>query len=265
MAASLLGIFTGAHTATATATTSTRTTTAGSLVTGCGANWVDASGAALAITDNQANGYTESFESEVGAFINFCLAYNLAGTRGAGHTVTITKTGAGGSPATSVTAQEWDGIAASPTIDTGALANGTSTSPSCSVTVTGGAALIVAMVVYDGSATTITVSDGTQASEQDESNTRQAQNVAYKLSQTGSVTIAWTLGASRVWGCRAVAFEESGGGAAGQPTVKRFGGVPGMSGGAGGGNNFGGGTRWQREGGLYVPRRTIFIPRRFAA
>jgi hypothetical protein len=231
MPASLLGIFTGADAAGVTSrTTSSRTTTAGSLITICVAGWNSSTGAALSESDNKSNAYTEDFESEFAStgssFINFALGHNLAGTRGASHTCTGTS-----SPANnlSVTAQEWDGIDAAPTIDVGTLNTGTSTAPSCQVAVSGGAALVVGLMIYDGNATTIAPSGDTQASEEDEGNSDQAQNVAYKVSQTGTVTISWTLGASRNWACRAVAFTEAAGGGGGseEPQERRFGLTPG--------------------------------------
>lgn len=208
MAASLLGVFAGADATTAAVTTGSRTTTSGSLVTGCGGHWSSTTGTAVAITSSLAGTYTElqelEFTGQLG-FPNIALAYNIGGTRGASHTITSTQTG--GENFSSVTAQEWDGIQAAPTV-VSATATGNSTAPSVSVAV-GAASLAVGMVSYDNSpALTITPNGATQASEQDEDFTNCSQNVSFKVGQTGTPSIAWTLSGSGRWGAIIAAFTE---------------------------------------------------------
>lgn len=212
MPASLLGIFTGAD-GSSPITTSSRTTTSGSLITGCGAGWHDATGQTITISSNQAGVYTEEqefeFTSGAGSFVNMAVAQNIGGTRGAGHTITNTL-GSGGTVC-SVTAQEWDGIESSPTVAK-ATNTGASTDPTVSVAV-GASSLAVGMACYDGTTvlTFDTDSPGTEASAQDIDNTNQAQVVSYKVGQTGSPSIDWTLNASRTWGAIIVTFTESAG------------------------------------------------------
>lgn len=208
MAAALLGVF-GAAEGAGAPTTGSRTSTSGSLVLGHGGSNSGASDENLAITSSLAGTYTEAIQDRLqsGAVHYYlALSYNIGGTRGASHTLSMNDSGGN-----SLGGTEWSGIAASPTVDVGTASSGSSTTPSASVTVTGGAALVVGVCGYGGTATTIAVSDGTEAQEIDEDQSRASQNVAYKITQTGTVTISWTLGASRDWHAFAVAFTEDGG------------------------------------------------------
>jgi hypothetical protein len=210
-----LGKFTEADGNTvASVTSGSRTSTSGSLVIGGGASW-NSPAKSLDITSSLAGTYTEAFEEVFSTEATYVFTYNIGGTRGASHTLTCTPTS--GTVSQSVSGAEFDGIDASPTVTIGTVASGTSTSPSCSVTIPSGTATVVAIMAYDGSPTTITVSNGSEATEADENNDNQAHAMAYKIGQTGTVTIAWTLGASVEWSCRAVAFSEPASG-----TVKRL-------------------------------------------
>lgn len=219
---------------TAPITTPSKTTTAGSLVVGAGCAYNGGSSPQVAnVTSNQAGTYTKA--GDVAAVsgtdrVGYGLTYNIGGTRVAGHTLSIAST-----PATtqskSGSFQEFDSIAASPTVTAGTAASGTSTqTPSCQVTVPSGTATVIAQMIYFGGSTTATVTDGTEISEADENSDHQAMFVAAKFGVSGTVTITWLLAAARNWSCRAVAFEEDAGAAAGQPTMARWNGIPGMNG-----------------------------------
>lgn len=198
--------------ASAVATTNTVTTTAGNLLTACGVNWRSVTGGAMTLTDSKAVTWTEDpAEIEIGSFVNLALAYNQGGARGTLHSAIATGT-IGSSPQTTVSMHEWSGIDTSPTVVSNS-ATGTSTAPSVNVTV-GSASTVVACMSYDGATTTITPNSGTQAVEVDETSSVQNHAVAYKVGQTGTVTISWTLGASRTWGAVIESFTEVGGGGA---------------------------------------------------
>lgn len=211
--------------ASAAATTTTVTTTAGNLLTACGVNWRSNSGGVMTLTDSKSNTWTEDpAEIEVseaaGSFANLALAYNVGGTRGTLHTATATGS-SGGSPQTTVSLHEWSGIDTSPTVVTNS-ATGASTAPSVAITV-GASSTMVACLTYMGSSTTIAVNSGTQAIEVDESSSVQDHAVAYKVGQTGTITVSWTLGASRTWGVVAQAFTEAGGAAPATPRLMLLG------------------------------------------
>lgn len=204
--------------------TSSKTSTAGSLVVGGGATW-HSSEQNVNVTSSLAGTYTEASQITVVDGVNritYSLYYNVGGTRGASHTLTVAPT----SVARSVSWQEFDTIATSPTVTVGSSASGTSTGPSCSVTVpSGDPCTVIAIMTYAGSSTTATVADGTQIAEADENSDNQAHFTAAKFGQSpGSVTITWTLAASRLWSCYAIAVTETAA-AGGQPAVKRMGGV----------------------------------------
>lgn len=210
----LLGTFSAAEGLATSVTTGSRTSTSGSLVIGSGALF-NSPPDSLAISSSLAGTYTEAFEvNGFASDITYAIAYNIGGTRGASHTLTCTP--GTGTKAMSVAGAEFDGIDASPTVTVGTEATGTSTSPSCTVTIPSGNATVVAIVVYAGASTTISVSDGTETIEADENSDQQAHAIAHKIGQSGTVTIAWTLAASRNWSCRAIAFSEP---ASATPTI----------------------------------------------
>jgi len=217
--AALIGNFTETDGAGAL-TTGSRTSVAGSLITIHGATYdPSTSGANVVLSSNQAGTYTELQELEFsgggGDFINIALAYNIGGTRAAGHTCSMTDTGV-----QSLSASEWSGIEAAPTVASN-TGSGTSAAPTDSQAV-GAASLVILMLAYGGASTTIAVNDGTQASETDENSDNQAQAVHYKVAQTGTPSITATLGASRPWGVIIATFTEDGGGVA-AVTARRFG------------------------------------------
>lgn len=213
--ASLLGLFAAAESSTGSATSGSRTTTSGSLITNEPAAWNGATFPTFTESDDKSNTYTEhwdqNFEESATERGGYALASNLGGTRGASHEVTATTTGGSGM---SLGGQEWDGIAAGPVVTTGTVATGTSTDPTCSVTPSGGASLVIGQMIYNGAPKTFTVDNGTEAQEIDENNTRQAQGVAYKVAASGSTSISWLLSGTEFWSCRAIAFEEAAGVAA---------------------------------------------------
>lgn len=208
--ASLLGTFSAAEGAGAL-TTGSRTTTSGSLITGTPSNWGNAAYADLdACTDSKSNTYTRpstyqvNFSSGAGSFASVGISYNMAGTRGASHTVSHVDEVSNG-----LGAQEWDGVDSTPTVVVNTGSTGSSTAPSDGCGSVSGASLVILVFGYDGSATTASVSDGTQAQKIDENNDFQDCIVHYKVGQTGSPTITGTLAASRSWGALAIAFLES--------------------------------------------------------
>lgn len=212
MAASLLGVF-GAAEGTGAVTTGSRTTTSGSLITATGSVFASPEPTSVSTqTDSKSNTYTEDIDIPFGASNNcrINLSHNIGGTRGATHTVSKADDGAN-----ALGAQEWDGVAASPTIVTNS-ATGNSTAPSSSVAV-GAASLSILVFGYDGAATTFTTSDGTLAQEVDENNDQQSIGIHYKVGQTGTPSITATIAASRQWGALIVGFTETGGG--GGPSI----------------------------------------------
>lgn len=214
MAASLLGTFGAAEANSNTVTSGSRTTTAGSLVCAHCAKWNATNNALSTATDNKSNTFTNQveigFSGGAGDFPKINLCWNLAGTRGATHTVTHTEASTA-SDHTSIGGSEWDGIAASPAVSS---TTNTGTSATPSVTLTPGAtSLMVAGMGYGGAASTFAVTGPTLAViEIDENSDQQDQCVGYKASASGSTTLNFTIAASRLWGALVVAFEEAGGG-----------------------------------------------------
>lgn len=204
-------------------TTSAKTSTAGSLIVGGATDWHGTVAQTPNITSSLAGTYTKASDKtmNVGAErVMYGLTYNIGGTRGATHTLSLASTPSTGA-AKALSWQEFDSIAAVPTVTVGTEGAGTSTAPSCSVTVPSGTATVVAIMTYGGSSTTFTVADGTQISEADEDSSNQSQGVAAKFGVSGTVTITWTLAASRQWACYAVAFQDTGGGVAFMPSEPR--------------------------------------------
>jgi len=217
MAAALLGVWTAAE-GSGALTLSARTSTSGSLITVTPGVWPGVGANSLATpTDNKSNTYTEAGEinldnTESGQNGYASIAYNLpSGTRGTSHTISEADNGSN-----SLGAQEWSGIATSPTVATSATAAGTSTAPSASQAVSA-SSLAILVFGYALTTTTFTVNDGTLAQEIDENSDQQAVGVHYKVSQTGTPSITATLAASRPWGARLCCFTESGGAAFSPP------------------------------------------------
>lgn len=206
--ASLLGTFGAAEASATSVSSGSRTSTTGSLVIGQGSTWNGSDVGALAITDDKSNAYTEHLQDTVssgaGSFGEFVLSSNNGGTRGLSHEVICTTN----VNIVTVGGLEFDGVEASPTVDVGTLASGTGTAASCSVTPTGGAALVVGIMAYDGSGTTFAVNAGTLGLEVDENNDRQANGTNYIVNATGATTTSWTIALSRAWAARSVAWTE---------------------------------------------------------
>lgn len=210
----LIGTSASAHGAggAGTVVTASKTSTSGSLVVGGAGTWNGSVAQNPAVASSLAGTYTEAGDKIVnnGAErIEYGLTYNIGGTRGAAHTLTVTPNGVN----RSVSWQEFDSIdsGGSPTVGTEAT-NAGSSAPSCSVTVPSGTATVVGIMVYVGASTTAAVTDGTQITEADEASADQAHFIAAKFGVSGTVTITWSLAASRAWACYAVAFPETGGG-----------------------------------------------------
>jgi hypothetical protein len=205
--ASLVQTFVGGEAATAGVTSGSRTTTAGTTITVGGGHYRSSTPpTSVAVTDSKSNSYTdvELANTEV----RVTLGYNVAGTRGTTHTVTSTASGGSGDSASTVSGHEWDGIEVTPTIVTNtATSTGTAVAVSRAV---GAASLAVGIVAYQGASTTMAVASGTvEAYEQDENSDFQAQNVGYKVAQTGTPQLDWTLGASRLWLSVIICFTEA--------------------------------------------------------
>lgn len=207
----LIGNFTAAE-GNGALTTSSRTSISGSLVTIHGANWNSSAGGNVTLTSNQAGTYTELQDFEIspgaGNFVNIGMSYNIGGTRAAGHTCSCGATAG----ANTLSASEWSGIDPTPNVGSN---TGTSTGTAISDSITvGESAGIIMLITYAGSSTTIATNGGSQASETDENSDFQAQAVHYKVAQTGTPSIAATLGASSLWGVIIASFEEEAGAAA---------------------------------------------------
>lgn len=206
MPASLLGEWTAAE-GTGNITLAARTSTSGTLITAHGGSWADAVVTISFPNDNQSNAYTEpiaEIDCDPGADASYGgAAYNANGTRGASHTVTVNFSGT----VNSAYAAEWSGVEASPTV-VSTSATGSSTAPSASAAV-GAASLVVGHIWYNGANTTIVGNGSTDAENVDVDNSNQEFLVTYKVTQTGTPSIAGTLGASRVWGVIFLAFTEA--------------------------------------------------------
>lgn len=214
--ASLLGTFSAAE-GTGAVTSGSRTTTSGSvIVTAAGAFEVFVGSITVdACTDNKSNTYTKPTTNQTGDMdtggnaANVGTSYNLAGTRGASHTISKSDQGAN-----SVGACEFDGVeTASPVIASGS-GSGSGTAMSASPGALSAASLVVGVGGYGGSTTTFAPNGSTSGIEVDENSDQQCCFLYYNVAQTGTPNIAATLAASRTWGLVAVGFKE----AAGQDT-----------------------------------------------
>lgn len=234
--------------------TAAKTSTAGSLVVFGGATWHATVAQTPTFASSLAGTYTAHGNKtmNVGAErVMYGLASNIGGTRGASHTATIGPVAI----ARSGSFEEFDSVTASPTITVGTEAtNAGSTAPSCQVTVPSGTATVVAIMVYGGAATTAIVADGTQIAEADENSDWQDHFVAAKFGVSGTVTITWTLAASRQWACYAVAFQETGGGARGLFRTSPMNGV-----------GIGGSFFRDALSAPYTMRNRIYVPARMTA
>jgi hypothetical protein len=176
------------------------------------------------VTSSLAGTYTKVGDEAVASGsdrVGFGLTYNIGGTRGATHTLSVASTPAA-NQGKSGSWQEFDSIAASPTVTKGTAATATSNTPSCSVTVPSGTATVVGIMIYFGASATATVTDGTRISEADENSDFQAHFIAAKFGASGSTSIAWQFGAaaSRQWHSYCASFEEAGGGGGGRPRAR---------------------------------------------
>lgn len=205
MPATLLGLFAAAE-SSGVPTSGSRTTVAGSLITvACGAFAV---AAVSTPSDNKSNTYTEQVDlaCESGNNARVSLSYNIGGTRGASHTVTKADDGNN-----AIGGQEWDGVAASPTVASATTAFTTSTDPNASVAV-GAASLAVLVYGYGGASTTFedtSPATGTPGQEIDENSDQQDVCARYSVGQTGTVALHGKLAASRSWGAGIVCFTEA--------------------------------------------------------
>lgn len=213
MASSLTGVWSAAE-GTGAVTTGSRTPAAGSLITAiCGvytnpaaseSNSVPTSSLGAGVT------FTEQFDVSqvVGAGDAFAIscAYNIGGTRGS--SMTVSKADDGG--ANVLGAQEWAGVEASPTIAS-ATATGTNATPTQSVAVSA-ASLAIGVWGYNGTSATIgTSGSSVQAQEVDENADFQAVCAYYKITQTGTPSVAVALSGSRAWAGGIVCFTEDAG------------------------------------------------------
>lgn len=199
-------------------TTAAKTSTAGSLIVAGAATWDDQSvGRVPDVTSSLAGTYTKAGDKTMSnggiERVMYGITYNIGGTRGASHTITVTN--AVDVVNVSGSFQEFSGITAVPTVTVGTESTSASTTaPSCSVTVPSGTALVIGIMSYMGASTTATVADGTQISEADENSDFQDHFIAAKFGAAGATTITWTLAAARQTATYCTAFEESGGAAA---------------------------------------------------
>lgn len=113
----------------------------------------------------------------------------------------------------------------------GATASGVSTTPSVSVTSATGNLVVDAMVngVNTSDLPTATVGAG-QTQRWNDQLTNKIRGAGSTEPGAGSVTMSWSLSSSDTWGICGVDIIAAAGGAAGQPTMRRFGGTPYMSG-----------------------------------
>ncbi len=165
----------------------------------------------------------------------------------------VSVTLSGGSTYCNIVVHEFSGIDATP-LDDAQQGSGNSTAIATpSLTVTAAEDVIVAYMIAGGtnitgpgapfSLTTYGISGDVTAYFADE----------YAI--VTASTAATASCSSGAWGIVASAYKGGGGGATGQPTMRRWGGLSGVVGGKGIGQSSGGGKAWGRtRDGIYVPR-----------
>lgn len=199
-------------------TTGAITSTAGSMIIAAGVCYRgDSIACTRTISSSLTGTYTEAgvvSATNVGDRVQYGLVYNVGGQRTSGHTISVAS-----APTTtnskSASLQEFDSIAAVPTVTAGTTSTQSlTTAPTCSVTVPSGTATVLGTMVYFGGSTTATMAPGggTEISEADEDSTHQAMFVGGKFGASGATSITWTLVAARNTSARCYAFEETGGG-----------------------------------------------------
>lgn len=215
MASSLTGVWTAGE-GTGAVTTGSRTPAAASLITTSGGTYSNPAASESNSVPTASIGagitFTEQFDvsQDNGGGDAFAVSasYNIGGTRGSSTTISKADDGS----ANVIGAQEWAGVAASPTI-VSATATGTGTTATASVAVSA-ASLAVGVWAYNGSPATFSTSGSSvQAQEIDENADFQAVAVYYKVTQTGTPAVAVAISASRPWCGGIVCFTEDAGGA----------------------------------------------------
>ena len=198
---------------------------ADSLLVVAGACWAVAGApASVAVTDTLTTAYTVLDVANVGN-VRYFIARGLAPSAGA-CTVTVNPDGAASDFSFSI--DEFSGSHATPLDVDGGSSTGTSTTPSDGITtVTADDLLIGVMTHVAVSSPTLTKgADYTQIGEIENNLTTQCHHAEFRIVTTAQAyTVDWTVGASVAWGCYTAAFKEAVA-AAGQPTMRRWGGVP---------------------------------------
>jgi hypothetical protein len=123
----------------------------------------------------------------------------------------------------------YSGVDQTTSIGTPVTGTGQSTNPgTLSVTGTASTDLVVGVVMSDteNTASIAPTSPGTQISEVGNIGSDTTLNFQSSPGTGGTVSIAWTDATSDRWAAAAVRLLAAAGGAAGQPTMARFGGIP---------------------------------------
>jgi hypothetical protein len=201
-------------------------------------------------TDDYSNTWT-GLTVRVGAFAgDLAFWYCLSPSVGAGHTFSIAGSGEGAS----VCMAAFSGVNAYHS-ENGLSPQATNPSAGSVTPPEDGCLIVTAAAIYNGNASHATIGSPytLQAFVNGLNSTHWDSTLAYYIQPTaGSVNPSWTSDADVA--AAVAVFTPSAGGSAGQPTTRRWGGVP-YVGGHGIGNK-GSGRMWGRSTvGLYVPRR----------
>lgn len=212
-------------------------------------------GSGLSVSDSKGNTWT-SLTSRTGTNTRLSSFYVASPSVGGSHTFTFSGTA---NLFPSLTVMAFSGAAASPfDRESGASGSGTSAQPG-SVTPSENNCLVVGGIGVSGNRT-FSVSGLTLQHQIGNDGNHQAMAAGYTIQTTASaLNPTWTISASDNWASEVAVFKSAagGGGATGQPTMRRWGGTP-FVGGQGIGNK-GSGRMWGRS------REGMYVPRRFAA
>lgn len=207
--ASLVGTFAEAE-GTGAITSGARATKDGSLITSMVGCWHDTDYQTIpVVTDNKSNTFLKHAvepQANFGSWASVGLSYNIGGTRGAGHTLSMIDI-----RNQSIGGLEWDGVDSNPAMQASASL-GTSVSPGTSIASVTKSSLAILLYGYDGSPAVFQntgSATGTPALEVDELNDMQAQCARYKVAQVGAVSISGALDVSRAWGALITTFSET--------------------------------------------------------
>jgi hypothetical protein len=207
------------------------------------------------VASNKAGTYNLLTIRVVGGAINVRLFWAVGPTVGSGHNWTAS------TPATnvfpSISVEAWSGVLAASTNDgdTGATSAGATSLATGSMTPSQDGNLIFAAVGHGANSGTNAINSGFTIGDQTQHDgtNHEGVSIAYFEQATAAAinpTWSWTNSVSVAV---AIASFKAAVVAAGQPTMRRWGGVPHLGGGSGGGR-YGSGRMWGRtRSGIYVP------------